>query len=120
MGNVVYYAVRESDGAIKIGTSNDVARRLTELAESEGCDVVLLATQAGDHRLESRTHALFQAERLTRDGHWTEWFRSSDRLAAHIARLVDKPDHVKRARSSYASARFDPDPDHEVTDYPID
>ncbi len=47
MTQVVYFACRESDGAVKIGTSGNVIARLAELATDEGCPVSLLATVRG-------------------------------------------------------------------------
>lgn len=101
---MIYYAVRDSDGAIKIGTSEDVARRLTELSVDQGCDVRLLATEPGGYATESRIHRIFSAFRLRdpKTGWSTEWFRPEEALSRYIDGLVDKPIHISPVDSMYA------------------
>jgi hypothetical protein len=69
--SVVYFVQRDSDGAIKIGWSSDVVRRLAELRKVSRCELRLLACFPGDKPDELRMHELF-AELLIGD----EWFRA--------------------------------------------
>lgn len=87
----VYFAVRDSDGAIKIGTSNDVVARMAELAADERCDVRLLRAIHGGTEVERRIHEIFRRERIWVDNRATEWFRPSDELDA-FSRDLDSSD----------------------------
>lgn len=78
---VVYLAQRE-DGAVKIGWSSDVVRRLRELRRDARMPVSLLACFPGDKPAELLLHERFAADRL--DG---EWYRPSDVLSSFIATL---------------------------------
>lgn len=70
--STVYVAQRATDGAVKIGWTSDVHRRMKELAQAIGNDVVLVAALPGDKVIELQLHAEFAASRL--DG---EWFAAS-------------------------------------------
>ncbi len=76
---VIYFAVRASDGAIKIGWTGDVLRRVRELRRDEGCSVELAACLPGAKPDELRLHATFAADRLG-----GEWFRASPDLVAYV------------------------------------
>lgn len=77
----VYFA-RRDDGAIKIGWTSDVPRRLTELRKDTGANVTLLAAFPGDKPDELRLHARFAKHRL--DG---EWFMPGEAIAAFLKAL---------------------------------
>ncbi|TFV82375.1 GIY-YIG nuclease family protein [Microbacterium sp. dk485] len=75
--DVVYY-LRYSD-RVKIGTTANPRQRLAAIRHDD-----LLAFERGDRTLEQRRQGEFAADRF--EG--TEWFRLSERLAAHIAVLA--------------------------------
>lgn len=68
--SVVYFARRLSDGAIKIGFTSDVARRMVELRKKHGGAHELISTRAGDKPDELKLHERFAAHRIGE----TEWF----------------------------------------------
>lgn len=80
----VYFAERE-DGAIKIGWSSDVLRRIAELRKKERTTVQLLACYPGDKPDEQRLHGVF-ATSLIGD----EWFRPDEDLMAFIEALRER------------------------------
>lgn len=65
----VYFARRASDGAIKIGTSTNVGRRLAALRSQHGCAVELLSTELGGRARETEIHDALADHRLS-----GEWF----------------------------------------------
>jgi hypothetical protein len=65
---VVYVARRERDGALKIGWTSDVMRRVHELRRRERCAVELVAAVPGAKPDELRMHETFRACRI--DGEW--------------------------------------------------
>jgi hypothetical protein len=65
---VVYVAQRDGDGAVKIGWTSDLARRLHELRRDTQVDVLVLAALPGDKPVEQRLHERFAPKRL--DGEW--------------------------------------------------
>ena len=73
----VYYVQRPGDDAIKIGVTNDIAKRLGGLRTV--APVVLLATHLGGRPAEQAMHVRFAEHRV--DG---EWFRPVPELLAHI------------------------------------
>lgn len=74
--DVVYY-LRAGD-RVKIGTTSQPHRRFAAIWHDE-----VLAFERGDRRRERERHAQFAQERFER----TEWFRTSDRLRAHVETL---------------------------------
>lgn len=78
--SVVYFAQR-ADGAVKIGFTDDVQRRLRELRPEHG-PLELLATIPGDKRTEGAFHRLYAEARL--DG---EWFRETPMLRVFIGQI---------------------------------
>ena len=77
--SVIYVIRRDRDGAVKIGWSADVGRRLTELRIKGRCEVALVVAFPGDKPDEIRLHERFAADRL--DG---EWFRASSAIEAFV------------------------------------
>jgi len=80
--SVVYFVERETDHAIKIGWSSDVARRIGELRKKEQCEIVLLAAIPGDKPEEQAVHARFANDAIA-----DEWFRPSESLTTFISKL---------------------------------
>lgn len=81
----IYFAQRD-DGAVKIGWSSDVMRRVAELRKATGANVILLAAFPGDKPDELRLHARFAAHAL--DGEWFAPNREIDALLASIKRVA--------------------------------
>jgi hypothetical protein len=79
--SVVYY-VRERDGAIKIGFTANLHKRLSDLRLPPEA---VLATEPGDRGLERLRHQQFAHLRLGR----LERFTPADDLDSHIAMLLD-------------------------------
>lgn len=89
--DVVYYAQRATDDAIKIGyTEVRVSARMITLRRSFG-SIRLLATEPGGQELETRRHREFFRWWIPpgrSNGHGrTEWFRPVPELLAHVSRL---------------------------------
>lgn len=80
----IYFARRECDGLIKIGTTSQLGRRLSALRRDHGT-LTLLATQEGGFTKERALHERFAKLRV--EG---EWFRSGHLLTKHIKRLASK------------------------------
>ncbi len=76
----VYFVRRHSDGAIKIGFSSDIERRLRELRKDTRSTVTLMLLVPGAKPEELATHARFAADLIG-----DEWFRPSDAILAFIA-----------------------------------
>lgn len=79
---LLYLATRATDGAIKIGWTSDVMRRISELRKEAGSAVELAACFPGDKPDELRLHARFADDRM--DG---EWHRPSVALLSFIEGL---------------------------------
>lgn len=80
--SVIYVVSRGSDGAVKIGWTSDVERRVRELRKETHDTIAILAMLPGDKPNELRLHARFAAERI--DG---EWFRRSSAIDAFLDAL---------------------------------
>jgi excisionase family DNA binding protein len=77
----VYFVQPESGGLIKIGSSNDIGRRISE--HQEGCPerlVILAAIKGADRMVEYDLHSQFHLDRVQ-----GEWFDPSPELLAFIA-----------------------------------
>jgi hypothetical protein len=84
-GTMKVYFVRESGtGAIKIGMSKQLSKRLSELARILPYAIDLLATIDGGREVEWALHNRFDHARIQR-----EWFRPVPELLAYI-------DEIKR------------------------
>jgi len=64
----LYIAQRASDGAVKVGWTVDVHRRMKEIAQAVGNDVYLIAALPGDKPAELRVHDRLAPHRI--DGEW--------------------------------------------------
>lgn len=80
--SLVYLAVRDCDGAIKVGFTSDLIRRLKELRKDNRSSVEILACFPGAKPDELALHDRFAADAIGE-----EWFRPSDALLAFIAAL---------------------------------
>jgi hypothetical protein len=79
---LVYIATRATDGAVKIGWTSDVMRRVAELRKESRSAVELAACFPGDKPDELRLHARFAEDRIA-----GEWHRPSTTLLAFIEGL---------------------------------
>jgi len=77
------YVVR-AGGAIKIGVTCDVERRLRALATGSAVPLELLGTLPGGRRLEKKLH-----ERFKRFHVRGEWFRGDETLLCALRDLLD-------------------------------
>lgn len=98
-GSVVYYLRRLRDGAIKIGMSRRLGKRIEDLSVLYG-QLDLLATEPGARIHETRRHRQFEDDRLQEPEYTygfgaSEWFRPSQRLLRHI-RSLGAPAEVLR------------------------
>jgi hypothetical protein len=86
------YFIETQDRKIKIGFSDQVGKRIQQLASNVG-PVTLLATQPGDRAVEALLHEMFADERLH-----GEWFEASPRLLRYANGLnyptTEVPDPV--------------------------
>lgn len=80
MENVYFIA---ADGAIKIGYSANVSKRMAQLQTGAACKLKLLAMYPGGAALEKRLHEEFKTHRL--EGEWFRDHRTIRRFAAAVA-----------------------------------
>lgn len=83
--STLYFIRRESDGAIKIGITTDLRRRLADLRRQHGA-LVPLGTVVGAATREKLAHLLFADSRL--DG---EFFQPTVTLQAFIDQYASPP-----------------------------
>lgn len=76
----IYFGRRGSDGAVKIGVSQQITVRRTNVSRAIGEDVELITWHVGDHALEKELHERFAHCRIK-----GEWFRPSPDLLDYIA-----------------------------------
>lgn len=86
--SVVYYVFR--DGKVKIGTSQNVHRRMQGITKTTG-PVHLLAVEPGGYYLESKRHKQFKGTRIS----GSEWFQMSGSIESHISDLISKFGHAR-------------------------
>lgn len=94
MMSSVYFIESCATGAIKIGTSTEVARRLSTLQMCSPTPLELLLVVPGGHADESRLHAAFAGERTS-----GEWFVGDGHVRAFVEWMqqlseVDRADVV--------------------------
>lgn len=78
----VYFVQEGGTGAIKIGTSKQLSKRLAELARILPYSLELLATVDGGREVEWALHNRFDHARIQR-----EWFRPVPALLTYIKSL---------------------------------
>jgi hypothetical protein len=83
--STLYFICRASDGAIKIGITTNLDRRLTDLRRQHG-DLTLLGIVVGAYTREKLAHLIFADTRL--DG---EFFRPTPALQAFIDQYAVPP-----------------------------
>lgn len=101
-GSVVYFLQSEDGGPIKIGRSDDVAKRILQMQMARPDKLVLLAAVPGEYADETRIHRAFAAERV-----YGEWFAASPglvQLAGIAARDNAIPCDLSRFVTSHADA----------------
>jgi hypothetical protein len=79
-GGVVYYVRRGR--FVKIGTTSKLRTRMRDLMPDE-----VLAVEPGSYRLERMLHTRFADARISPD---CEYFRLTDELAGHIAKVIEQ------------------------------
>lgn len=80
--SVIYIVSRGIDGAVKIGWTSDVERRVRELRKETRDTIAILAMLPGDKPDELRLHSRFQDDRIG-----GEWFRRSSKMVAFLNAL---------------------------------
>lgn len=89
-GTAKVYFVRESGtGAIKIGTSKQLSKRLSELSRILLYAIDLLATIDGSREVEWTIHNRFDHVRIR-----GEWFRPVPELLEYIETIKSSKDHL--------------------------
>jgi len=83
MADTVYFARDLATGHIKIGYTGQHINRRIQLLRHKHPQVVLLATVAGDRRLEDALHAALMGSHVT-----GEWFRPDDAVLAIVGRAA--------------------------------
>lgn len=78
----VYFLQERGAGAIKIGTSANVEKRIRSLGRIMPHELVLLVTMPGGHRIEALAHGLFKRARIR-----GEWFLPVPELLEYIAEI---------------------------------
>jgi hypothetical protein len=78
----VYFLRESGSGAIKIGTSTNVALRVRNIRRDMPHEVVLLATIRGGYQVEAQLLAFFEHARIR-----GEWFRPVPELLEYIEGL---------------------------------
>ena len=86
LGRFVYALLRARDGAVKIGCSNDPARRMVEVAYADGSSVSFLGCADGGIPMEHDAHKRFAAHRLT-----GEWFNPHSEVMEWVQRVLTTP-----------------------------
>jgi hypothetical protein len=80
--SVIYVARRDSDGAVKIGFTSDIERRMKELRKGVSYQVTFVFGVVGDKLDEGRLHRRFAADALG-----DEWFRFSPAVEQWLAKV---------------------------------
>lgn len=86
--STVYFVLRDSDGAIKIGVTTDLRRRISDLRARHG-QLSVLATVEGAATREKLAHLIFADIRL--DG---EFFKPTPALLAFVKQYGTPPPRV--------------------------
>jgi Meiotically Up-regulated Gene 113 (MUG113) protein len=84
--SVVYFIQEDGAGAIKIGTSKHLKKRMDEIARILPSEIVLLATIEGGHEVEWVIQQRFNHAHVK-----GEWFRPVPELLEYIAKVKTAP-----------------------------
>lgn len=79
-GSLVYFIQGDNSGAVKIGITTDLDRRLRELQVATAETLAVIGQVPGGREMERELHERFKDQRLT-----GEWFVPSGDLLAYIA-----------------------------------
>lgn len=88
--NVVYFIQNLDDSLIKIGTTDNLARRLRQIHKGQRTKFKVLGVCDGSYDLEFDFHTRFAADRYA-----SEWFRPSADLLEYIAANTYIPQRKK-------------------------
>lgn len=91
---VVYYAITRFGGAVKIGTTVNLATRFARLNKGK-VPLTPVVVEAGDATIEKQRHRLFGASRFS-----GEYFWVTDDLRNYMVSLSDSVAFVKWALSN--------------------
>ena len=75
----VYFIFNKKENAIKIGYSVQPIFRVNQIQTCSSADLILMAVQSGEQKLEKRIHKKFEAFRLR-----GEWFYPDESLLKYI------------------------------------
>jgi hypothetical protein len=95
----VYFIQAKSGGPIKIGTAENVFRRLRGLQQGNASRLRIVATMPGDRGLEQELHQRFRAFRMH-----GEWFEPGEELLGFIKTTADMWSPFDEALAPRASA----------------
>lgn len=118
--HIVYYALGEGDGVIKIGTSQWAASRLTSLPKGRHSPWKLLAIEPGDEYVERYRHGQFTDHWIPNYGRGEsrELFAPNPPLIAHINSLLASPtEWIKREEIDHTASRYVLDATLEAPEY---
>ncbi len=79
---MIYFALNQKTGNVKIGFSNDVLRRIAQLRYEHG-SAILLGSIEGGRAFETALHMAFSEFRVDELGR--EWFTDNPKLRRYIA-----------------------------------
>lgn len=86
---MIYFVRSYCKKFIKVGTTEDLARRMRELQTSNPLPLKLLGVMPGSYKTESSLHEIFSKLRMGK----SEWFKNAGDLKA-LQKLLSKGDTV--------------------------
>lgn len=93
------YFVRSGNKFVKIGTTDNLSRRLHELQTGSPLPLKLMATLNGSFSTEASLHSLFSKYRYNR-----EWFKLSDEIKWFIRTIQINP-NMSNIKSIYMESQ---------------
>jgi hypothetical protein len=119
VGPSVYVMRRSTDGALKIGFSENPIDRLRTLQSEYGCQIEIVGYTPGTPADERRWHDHFAAIRIGK----TEWFKPDEEILTQVLlrqRPRDTPDNASnnapKTSSEVVLGAGDPSPSHSPSD----